>query len=90
MDLIVFCDRNSDGNFQETDILIERLDLPTTAQTLEFIWQNVPPGRYDLIVQLNVGADENNDNNTIRKFIQILSRSEMLHINEIKFLKNTP
>ncbi len=86
MALIVFCDRNGDGDFQETDILIERRDLPTNAQTLEFNWQNAPPGQYELTVQLYFEADENTENNTIRKVIQILSRGEMLHINEIKFL----
>ena len=81
MALIVFCDRNGDGDFQETDILIERRDLPTNAQTLEFNWQNALPGQYELTVQLYYEADENTENNTIRKVIQILSRGEMLHIN---------
>ena len=89
MDLIVFCDRNGDDDFQETDILIGRRNISTNAQTLDFNWQNVPPGRYGLTAQLFYEADENNENNKICKVIQILSRGEFLHINEIKFLTRT-
>jgi len=88
----LFSDRNSNQIFDANDISIYNnriyLDLPKTNsfESITTQWNDIPPGENDLVLNVEYSIDQKLSNNTFVWNVIVITRTNTLHINEIKYL----
>ena len=88
---MLFIDAGNDSSLSVGDDIIfessAQVSIPKDEKIdIEFNYQFLDAGKYNLVAQIESGIDINPANNKAFAAIQVLDNSVALHINEIKFL----
>lgn len=91
LSIMLFIDAGNDSSLSVGDDIIfessAQVSIPKDEKIdIEFNYQFLDAGKYNLVAQIESGIDINPANNKAFAAIQVLDNSVALHINEIKFL----